>query len=609
MIKKTFLHLLSIAIVVMVPLETDAQQWKAVQGHIMTPWGETLTPGNVLPEYPRPQMERDLWMNLNGLWDYAITSKDSDCPKSFQGKILVPFAIESSLSGVGKRVKADESLWYQRTFSLPSKWKNKRVLLHFGAVDYKAEVWINGVLACTHVGGYTEFSVDITPYLKGRTNQKLNVRVWDPTNEGSQPRGKQVNNPEGIWYTPVTGIWQTVWLEPVSEHYIKGLRITPDIDRQVLIVESELQDAKNETLSVSAFDGTEIVATAEGATKVELKMPKNMKLWTPDNPFLYTLSIKLMNGKKLVDELSSYAAMRSISKERDKSGILRLCLNHEPIFMFGPLDQGWWPDGLYTAPSDEALLYDLQKTKDFGFNMIRKHIKVEPARWYTYCDKLGIMVWQDMPSGDKNPEWQNLRYFDGKEFIRSAESENEYIKEWTEIVNQLYNYPCITVWVPFNEAWGQFKTAEIATLTHKLDATRLVNSASGGNHYRNVGDILDMHHYPEPAMILFDKDKVNVLGEYGGIGLALKDHLWKPDRNWGYVQYKSSDEVTTEYLRYASMLRTLIDAGYSAAVYTQTTDVEIEVNGLMTYDRKVIKVNEHQICNANRKLCQSLAGK
>ena len=581
------------------------QQWKPAGGHIMTKWGETLTPSAVLPEYPRPGMVRKSWMNLNGLWDYSITAAGADCPQTSDGKILVPFAIESALSGVGRRVSQDESVWYERLFSVPSQWKSKRVLMHFGAVDYKAEVWINGQQVCTHEGGYTAFSVDITPYLRGRKNQKVAVRVWDPTDSGTQPRGKQVNNPNGIWYTPVTGIWQTVWMEPVPYYYIEGLRITPDIDRRVLTVEAAVSDGDNR-ISVSVMDGTEVVAEGEGRRLVELAMPSDMKLWSTDSPFLYSLNVQLKDGRKVIDEVTGYAAMRKISKERDSNGVLRLCLNHKPLFMFGPLDQGWWPDGLYTAPSDEALLFDIQKTKELGYNLIRKHIKVEPARWYAHCDRLGILVWQDMPSGDSGPEWQNFNYFNGKEKVRQQDSEKEYRKEWTDIINQLYNYPCIAVWVPFNEAWGQFKTREIAEMTASLDPTRLVNPASGGNHYQGVGDILDLHHYPEPAMMMYDRDRVNVLGEYGGIGLALEGHLWEPERNWGYVQYKTSEEATARYLQYADMLCSLVDAGYSAAVYTQTTDVEIEVNGLMTYDRKVVKLDESKISKANSMISKSL---
>ena len=582
-------------------------QWKPVEGRISTQWSEQVNPDNVLPEYPRPIMERTEWKNLNGLWDYAIIEKGKHTPSVFDGKILVPFAVESSLSGVGKTVGAEKELVYRRSFDVPSSWKGKRVLLHFGAVDWKTDVWVNDVKVGSHTGGFTPFSFDITEALQGKNNT-LMVKVWDPTDKGYQPRGKQVSRPEGIWYTPVTGIWQTVWLEPVSESYIQDLRITPDIDNSLLSLKALVKDATSKDLvEVKVFDGQQLVAQGKSINGecVQVAMPENAKLWSPESPFLYTLKVSLKQNGKLVDEVSSYAAMRKYSSKRDANGIVRLELNNKPLFQFGPLDQGWWPDGLYTAPTDEALLYDIQKTKDFGFNMIRKHIKVEPARWYTYCDKLGIIVWQDMPSGDRNPEWQNRKYFEGTEMKRSAESEACYRKEWKEIMDALYSYPCIGTWIPFNEAWGQFKTPEIVEWTKQYDPTRLVNPASGGNHY-TCGDMLDLHNYPAPELYLYDAQRVTVLGEYGGIGWVVQGHIWEPDRNWGYIQFNSSKEVTDEYVKYAEKLYDLIPRGFSAAVYTQTTDVEVEVNGLMTYDRKVIKLDEKRVREINRKLCESL---
>lgn len=582
-------------------------QWKPVEGRIRTQWSEQVNPDNVLPEYPRPIMERTEWKNLNGLWDYAIIEKGKHTPSVFDGKILVPFAVESSLSGVGKTVGAEKELVYRRSFDVPSSWKGKRVLLHFGAVDWRTDVWVNDVKVGSHTGGFTPFSFDITEALQ-RKNNTLLVKVWDPTDKGYQPRGKQVSRPEGIWYTPVTGIWQTVWLEPVSESYIQDLRITPDIDNSLLSLKALVKDATSKDLvEVKVFDGQQLVAQGKSINGecVQVAMPENAKLWSPESPFLYTLKVSLKQGGKLVDEVSSYAAMRKYSSKRDANGIVRLELNNKPLFQFGPLDQGWWPDGLYTAPTDEALLYDIQKTKDFGFNMIRKHIKVEPARWYTYCDKLGIIVWQDMPSGDRNPEWQNRKYFEGTEMKRSAESEACYRKEWKEIMDALYSYPCIGTWIPFNEAWGQFKTPEIVEWTKQYDPTRLVNPASGGNHY-TCGDMLDLHNYPAPELYLYDAQRATVLGEYGGIGWVVQGHIWEPDRNWGYIQFNSSKEVTDEYVKYAEKLYDLIPRGFSAAVYTQTTDVEVEVNGLMTYDRKVIKLDEKRVREINRKLCESL---
>lgn len=582
-------------------------QWKPVEGRIRTQWSEQVNPDNVLPEYPRPIMERTEWKNLNGLWDYAIIEKGKHAPSVFDGKILVPFAVESSLSGVAKTVGAEKELVYRRSFEVPSSWKGKKVLLHFGAVDWKTDVWVNDVKVGSHTGGFTSFSFDITEALQ-RKNNTLLVKVWDPTDKGYQPRGKQVSRPEGIWYTPVTGIWQTVWLEPVSESYIQDLRITPDIDNSLLSLKALVKDATSKDLvEVKIFDGQQLVAQGKSINGecVQVAMPENAKLWSPESPFLYTLKVSLKQGGKLVDEVSSYAAMRKYSSKRDANGIVRLELNNKPLFQFGPLDQGWWPDGLYTAPTDEALLYDIQKTKDFGFNMIRKHIKVEPARWYTYCDKLGIIVWQDMPSGDRNPEWQNRKYFEGTEMKRSAESEACYRKEWKEIMDALYSYPCIGTWIPFNEAWGQFKTPEIVEWTKQYDPTRLINPASGGNHY-TCGDMLDLHNYPAPELYLYDAQRATVLGEYGGIGWVVQGHIWEPDRNWGYIQFNSSKEVTDEYVKYAEKLYDLIPRGFSAAVYTQTTDVEVEVNGLMTYDRKVIKLDEKRVREINRKLCESL---
>ena len=582
-------------------------QWKPVEGRISTQWSEQVNPDNVLPEYPRPIMERTEWKNLNGLWDYAIIEKGKHTPSVFDGKILVPFAVESSLSGVSKTVGAEKELVYRRAFDVPSSWKGKRVLLHFGAVDWRTDVWVNDVKVGSHTGGFTPFSFDITEALQGKNNT-LMVKVWDPTDKGYQPRGKQVSRPEGIWYTPVTGIWQTVWLEPVSESYIQDLRITPDIDNSLLSLKALVKDATSKDLvEVKVFDGQQLVAQGKSINGecVQVAMPENAKLWSPESPFLYTLKVSLKQNGKLVDEVSSYAAMRKYSSKRDANGIVRLELNNKPLFQFGPLDQGWWPDGLYTAPTDEALLYDIQKTKDFGFNMIRKHIKVEPARWYTYCDKLGIIVWQDMPSGDRNPEWQNRKYFEGTEMKRSAESEACYRKEWKEIMDALYSYPCIGTWISFNEAWGQIKTPEIVEWTKQYDPTRLVNPASGGNHY-TCGDMLDLHNYPAPELYLYDAQRATVLGEYGGIGWVVQGHIWEPDRNWGYIQFNSSKEVTDEYVKYAEKLYDLIPRGFSAAVYTQTTDVEVEVNGLMTYDRKVIKLDEKRVREINRKLCESL---
>ena len=582
-------------------------QWKPAGEKIKTSWAEKMDVNHVLPEYPRPLMVRQNWSNLNGLWSYAIRPVGETCPTKFDGNILVPFAVESALSGVQKELKDNQELWYTRMFKVPANWKGQKVLLHFGAVDWKADVWVNDVKIGQHTGGFTPFYFDITAALASGDN-KLVVKVWDPTSNGEQPRGKQAYNPGGIFYTPVSGIWQTVWLEPVAEHHIANVKTTPDIDKSLVKVEVATNAAvSGDLVEVKLFDGANLVATGKalGGEAVEL-IVKNQKLWSPESPFLYDMQVSLIRNGKIVDNVKSYTAMRKYSTRKDDKGHVRMQLNNKDYFQFGPLDQGWWPDGLYTAPSDEALRYDIVKTKDFGFNMIRKHVKVEPARWYTHCDKLGIIVWQDMPSGGKSPEWRPGHYFDGVELVRTPESESNFRKELKEIIDANYSYACIGVWTVFNEAWGQFKTPEMAEWTKDYDPTRLVNPASGGNHYM-CGDMLDLHHYPGPNMFLRDPQRVNVLGEFGGIGLAVKDHLWDANRNWGYVKFNSIEEVTDEYVKYAEQLLPFVERGLSAAVYTQTTDVEEEINGLITYDRKVIKMNELRVKIINQKVCNSLS--
>ena len=599
--KKSAYLLLSLLLVS--AFSATAQSWQPAGDHIRTPWADQVDPSAPLPEYPRPLMQRTDWINLNGLWDYAVRKAGEPFGKA-DGRILVPYCIESSLSGVGRTVAVDEYLWYHRTFSLPKSWKGNRVLLHFGAVDWKADIWVNDVKAGSHTGGYTPFSIDITDALKSGENS-LTVRVWDGTDTGFQPRGKQVRKPSGIWYTSVTGIWQTVWLEPVPEQHIRNLRTTPDLDAGCIRVLAEGVDRGVVEVSLSA-DGRRVAsARALAGSEVEIPVP-GARLWTPDDPYLYDLEVSLIRDGKTLDRVKSYCAMRKVGVTPGKDGILRLTLNDKPIFMYGPLDQGWWPDGLYTAPTDEALAFDVQKTKDWGFNLIRKHVKVEPARWYYHCDRLGILVWQDMPSGDLHGSWQNTRWYQGSEFVRTAESEACYRKEWREIMDYLYSQPCIVAWVPFNEGWGQFKTLEITAWTKQHDPSRLVNSASGGNHFLGAGDILDLHNYPQPDMYLYDANRVNVLGEYGGIGLPVEGHLWTPDRNWGYVKFASPKEVTDEYVKYARQLKEMVARGFSAAIYTQTTDVEIEVNGLMTYDRRVDKVEIPRIREINQQVINTL---
>lgn len=583
-------------------------QWKPAGDKIKTKWAEQINPQNVLPEYPRPQLERTDWVNLNGEWEYAIKPKGEVEPNSFDGNILVPFAVESSLSGVQKEVGENNELWYKRSFAVPANWKNKEVVLNFGAVDWKADVFVNDILIGSHQGGFTPFSFNITPYLTGKSNQKLVVRVWDPSDRGYQPRGKQTSNPEGIWYTPVTGIWQTVWLEPVATNHITSVKSIPNIDNGTMnVTVGTSQPCNTAVVEVKLLDKGQVVASAKGVQGKELRLAvQNPTLWDTSNPYLYDMKVSLTKDGKVVDDVKSYTAFRKISSKRDANGIMRMQLNNKNLFQYGPLDQGWWPDGLYTAPTDEALLYDIVKTKDWGFNMIRKHVKVEPARWYYHCDKEGILVWQDMPSGDMGNQWAPHTYNGGTDKERSSASIANYYQEWKEIMDLCVSHPSVVVWVPFNEAWGQFDTEKVAEWTKNYDPSRLVNPASGGNH-RACGDILDLHNYPGPSMFLFDPQRVTVLGEYGGIGLPLENHLWWNKRNWGYVQFKNSDEVTAEYVKYANELKEMVDRGFSAAVYTQTTDVEGEVNGLMTYDRKEIKINEAAVKKANQAVINQLS--
>ena len=584
-----------------------AQNWKPAGDKIKTAWAEKIDPNNPLPEYPRPQLVRDQWQNLNGSWDYAILPKGSNEPSAFDGKILVPYAIESSLSGVQKMVGDKNELWYHRTFNVPAAWKNKAVVLHFGAVDWKADIWINDIKVGGHQGGYAPFSLDITPFLAKDKQQKLVVKVWDPTDQGFQPRGKQVNLPKGIWYTPVTGIWQTVWLEPVEASHVSALKTVPNIDGgNVAVMASTVSTSANDIIEVKVMENGKLIGMGKAVVGQEVTVAvPNAKLWSPESPFLYDMEVSILHNGIATDKLKSYFGMRKISTKADANGIHRMQLNNKDYFQFGPLDQGWWPDGLYTAATDEALLYDIKKTKDFGFNMIRKHVKVEPARWYYHCDREGILVWQDMPSGDANPKWQTRNYFNGLELQRSQQSEQNFIQEWKEIMDLTYSNPSVVVLVPFNEAWGQFKTPEIVEMTKNYNPSRLVNPASGGNHY-DAGDMIDIHNYPEPVMGLFDSKRVNVLGEYGGIGLVKDNHVWENNRNWGYVQYKTSEEATKAYVSFAEKLKKLIPFGYAAAVYTQTTDVEIEINGLMTYDRKMIKLDEAAVRKINQEVIATL---
>ncbi len=571
--------------------------WSPVRGGLMTRWAEEVSPTNVLPEYPRPQMVRSDWQSLNGLWEYAVFPKDDPRPESMSGKILVPFPIESALSGVKKPVNGKQRLWYRRTFEVPAAWKKGRLLLHFEGVDWETTVWVNGKEVGSHKGGYDPFTFDITEALTKEAKQELVVGVWDPTDRSFQPRGKQVSKPKGIWYTAVTGIWRPVWLEPVPSASIDRLKMVPDIDAGVL----RLTVAGRGTSSVTGVKAVakgagKVVASAEGkvGATIDLRIP-NAKLWSPDSPFLYDLTVEIQDDGKAIDQVTSYFGMRKIAVGKDEQGFNRLLLNNKPLFQLGPLDQGWWPDGLYTAPTDEALRYDIEVTRKLGYNMARKHVKVEPRRWYYHCDKLGLMVWQDMPSGDKY-----IRR-DQPDIQRTEESATNFRREFHGVIETYYNHPCIVAWVPFNEGWGQFETEAILAWTKKLDPTRLVDGPSGWAD-RGTGDMHDMHKYPGPAMPKPEPNRAVVLGEFGGLGLPIEGHLWWNKRNWGYRKYKTREELQAAYAKLIANLRPLIKKGLAAAVYTQTTDVEGEVNGLMTYDRDVVKFDADKLARLHQTL-------
>ena len=500
------------------------------------------------------------------------------------------------------------------------------MLLHFDAVDWDAEVWLNDAPLGRHTGGYTAFAFDITPYL-GKGPQRLTVRVLDGTDNGLQPRGKQVSRPGGIWYTPVTGIWQSVWIEPVPDGYIADYNAVADLRASVLRVSAFVEGAQpGDVVTVCLREGGVGFSTEEdvpgdvlsegqaGEDGTVVLAVDNPALWSPEHPYLYALEISLSRGGKVIDKVLGYSAFRESSEVRDAAGHRRIGLNGRPCFEFGPLDQGWWPDGLYTAPTDEALRFDIEKTRQWGFNMIRKHIKVEPARWYNWCDRLGIVVWQDMPSlsgnipgNPENPQWGQWGYDTGWDYPLTESAKATYYKEWGEIIGQLRKYPCIVVWVPFNEGWSQFDTEAAVAFTRECDSTRLINSASGGNS-RHTGDILDSHNYPAPVMkFRSGGSQIDVLGEYGGIGFAVDGHLWQAEGSWGYKGLcESGDEVLSRYEAYAEQFIPFVRDGVSAGVYTQTTDVEVEVNGLMTYDRKVVKVDERRLREINRKIIASI---
>jgi beta-galactosidase/beta-glucuronidase len=609
------LSLVSICVCSLFPMSVNAADWKPAAGPLMTRWAKDVTPANVHREYPRPQLVRREWENLNGLWDYAIKPKAEDRPSSFEGSILVPFPVESALSGVMRRVGPENRLWYRRAIKVPKSWAAKRVLLHFDAVDWEATVWVDGKQVGVHRGGYSPFTFDVTDLATPDRVHELVVGVWDPSDAGTQPRGKQTNKPQGIWYTPSSGIWQTVWLEPVVKTYFQDLVFQPGgAPNSVILTVTSPDAAVALPIEVDIFDRPPEsngkpakIASAAGTSAIPLVLtvPSDLTTyWTPDTPQLYGATVRLFSAdhKQILDEVQSYFALRNIDALPGANDrVTRIRLNNRPVFLLGPLDQGFWPDGLYTAPNDEALRSDLETTKRLGFNMVRKHVKVEPARWYYWCDRLGLLVFQDMPSGDKSaPESTSSK----AEITRSPESAKQFEAELLELIASRRQFPSIIGWVPFNEGWGQFDTAGVVRIIKEHDARRLVTPASGWNDFP-VGDIHDVHSYPGPAAPKADPTRAAVLGEFGGLGLPIPEHLWMSGaKNWGYRKYKTRDELTAAYLNLAAKLAPLVEARLSAAVYTQTTDVETEVNGLMTYDRAVIKMDPDKLYQANRGLIE-----
>ncbi|HLL95471.1 MAG TPA: glycoside hydrolase family 2 TIM barrel-domain containing protein [Spirosoma sp.] len=592
---------------------------------ILSRWEKQVTPENAWREYPRPQLARPNWQNLNGLWEYVITPKQAPQPTAFAGQILVPFCVESTLSKVTKSLSPEQRLWYRRNISIPREWVGQRILLHFGAVDYECSLWINGGLVGSHTGGSDAFSFDITEYLKDGQNQLI-LGVTDPTSADEQPRGKQALRPSGIFYTPVSGIWQTVWIEPVPKGgYIDELRITPEVDSGRVRVEVLLNrppvNRATTAVRLTALDGQQTISTTVIRWgKVGYLPIQNPKLWSPDRPFLYNLKAELVTvndpfgdtpqnkrprqddairtayadatvtGSPL-DVVTSYFAMRKIAVGKGPvANQPVLLLNNKFVFQNGPLDQGWWPGGLLTPPSEEAMAFEIDFLKKSGFNMLRKHIKIEPDRYYYLCDKLGILVWQDMPSGFL--EGQNEAPGDQSEPLRRSKAKEQFELELRRMLNQLHNHPSIVTWVVHNEGWGQYDNERLSAWVKGIDPSRVVNAVSGWND-RGAGDFYDIHTYEEePRPVDLKTNRVVVIGEFGGIGWPVQGHLWNPEmRNWGYQTYQSADAVLKAYQKkYAKIVEYYQKQALSAAVYTQTTDVEGEVNGLLTYDREVIKI-------------------
>ena len=610
---------------VALPAQDDAVHTSA----LVTRWGRAVTPENAWQSYPRPGMKRERWRNLNGEWDYAIRPKAEPRPTRMDGRILVPFAVESKLSGVARKVGPEDRIWYRRSFAVPGDWLGERIMLHFGAVDFEAHVLVNGGLVGSHRGGSDTFAFDITDYLKPGNNE-LVVQVTDPTSAGAQPRGKQQLTPKSIWYTPVSGIWQTVWLEPVPSLHIEDVNVTPDIDAGALDVDVVLNRStgNGHAVRITAKVGGKTVSSTIVRANRRARLPvPDARLWSPDDPYLYDLDVELVavtdplrhldqgareealitdaelqayaqarvTGAPL-DAVRSYFAMRKSSLGPGKvAGQPMLLLNNKPVFQNGTLDQGWWPDGLLTPPSEEAIAYEIDFLKKAGFNMLRKHIKIEPAHYYYLADTMGILIWQDMPSGEEEDSLdQFVRPKASDEALMPARVTDEFEYELLRMISDLRDHPSIVTWVVNNEGWGQYASTRLGHMVKALDPSRTVNKTSGWLDTGDAGsDIFDIHTYEEvPNAPSHNRHRAIVLGEFGGIGLPVEGHLWFPDqRNWGYQTAKDRDDYLQRYRRkYAEVIRQARELGLSAAVYTQTSDVEGEVNGLLTYDREVSKL-------------------
>lgn len=575
-------------------------------------WYDKVDTACPLPEYPRPQLVRENWLNLNGKFDYAILPAAQKWAEKFDGEILVPFAVESLLSGVEKPLSPNNRLWYRKRFSVPTAMLGKHILLHFGAVDWQCEVFINRHSVGKHTGGYCAFSFDVTEYLTEGENE-LVVCVYDPTESGWQQRGKQVNDTHGFWYTATSGIWQTVWLEAVSDVYVQKLRFVPNIDREVIRVKTELNtDAGAEICATVSFAGN-VVFSGTIEKDAEIALP-NAALWTPETPNLYDISLEIKVGGVLTDTVSSYFGMRKFHVDKDSKGIMRLFLNNKPYFQKGLLDQGYWPDGGMTPPTDEAMIFDIAEMKRLGFNMLRKHIKIEPLRWYYHCDRLGMIVWQDMMSGGKYigdfyagflPNIGILHVKDNKYnvFSRTEKSwRDDFERELTEMIDLLYNTVSLYCWVPFNEAWGQFDALRICAYVRKLDDTRVIDHASGW-YDQGGGDVQSMHKYILPIRMRKPDHRAFVITEFGGYSQKEEGHMWNPKKAFGYLMFKDKASLTAAYEKLMKkQVIPLVEKGLSGTIYTQVSDVENEVNGIYTYDRAVLKLEEDTVIALNKQL-------